>query len=90
MSAVTTVEYANEILRKLFLNQYRQSLLILDDVWSASIIKHFEVCARVLVTTQDISCMDVISKNHVKILKIDSGFSMDESLKVVYLLRKWM
>lgn len=79
---VTTVEYANEILRKLFLNQYRKSLLILDDVWSSEIIKSFDVCARVLVTTQDISIMDVISKNNVKVVKMDNGFTLEESLKV--------
>ena len=79
---MTAVEHANEILRKLFLNQYRKSLLVLDDVWSAKIIKNFEVCARVLVTTQDISILDVIPKNNVKIIPIEGGFTPEESLKV--------
>ena len=82
VTSVTTVEHANEILRKLFLNQYRKSLLVLDDVWSAKIIKNFEVCARVLVTTQDISILDVIPKNNVKVIPIEGGFTPEESLKV--------
>ena len=87
VTSVTTVEHANEILRKLFLNQYRKSLLVLDDVWSAKIIKNFEVCARVLVTTQDISILDVIPKNNVKVIPIEGGFTPEESLKVSFLLK---
>ena len=79
---MTTVEHAIEILRKLFMNQYRKSLLVLDDVWSAQIIKNFQVCARVLVTTQDISILDVIPKCNVKIIPIESGFTPEESLQV--------
>ena len=86
VTSVTTVEHANEILRKLFLNQYRKSLLVLDDVWSAKIIKNFEVCARVLVTTQDISILDVIPKNNVKVIPIEGGFTPEESLKVSLLM----
>ena len=82
MSSVTTVEYANEILRKLFLGQYHKSLLILDDVWSSQIIKSFDVCAKVLVTTQDITVLDVISKNNVNVVKMQGGFTQEESLKV--------
>ena len=83
MNSVATVEMATELLRKSFLNQFRQSLLILDDVWSGQILKNFEVCARVLVTTQDISALDVICNDNVKIIKIDNGFSEAESLKVI-------
>ena len=81
MASVTTVEYANEILRKLFLGQYHKSLLILDDVWSSQIIKSFDVCAKVLVTTQDITVLDVISKNNVNVVKMQP-FTQEESLKV--------
>ena len=81
VASVTTVEYANEILRKLFLGQYHKSLLILDDVWSSQIIKSFDVCAKVLVTTQDITVLDVISKNNVNVVKMQP-FTQEESLKV--------
>ena len=49
---------------------------------SNKIIKNFEVCARVLVTTQDISILDVIPKNNVKVIPIEGGFTPEESLKV--------
>ena len=78
VASVTTVEYANEILRKLFLGQYHKSLLILDDVWSSQIIKSFDVCAKVLVTTQDITVLDVISKNNVNVVKMQP-FTQEES-----------
>ena len=82
VASVTTVEYANEILRKLFLGQYHKSLLILDDVWSSKIIKSFDVCAKVLVTTQDITVLDNISKNNVNVVKMQSGFTQEESMQV--------
>lgn len=84
MASVTTVEYANEILRKLFLGQYHRSLLILDDVWSSEIIKSFDVCAKVLVTTQDITVLDNISKKNVNVVKMQSGFTQEESLQVLF------
>ncbi len=37
--SLSSVEQATEVLRKLFLDTYRSSLLILDDVWSPQIIR---------------------------------------------------
>jgi hypothetical protein len=65
------------------MNEFRRSLLILDDVWSAHIIKTFDVCGRILVTTQDISVLDVVSKNNFRVVKIEHGFTEEESLKVI-------
>ena len=48
ISTVNTVEYALELLRKQFLDHFKNSLLILDDVWKGEIIKQFEICAKVL------------------------------------------
>ena len=45
------------------------------------IIKSFDVCAKVLVTTQDITVLDVISKNNVNVVKMQP-FTQEESLKV--------
>ena len=80
ISTVNTVEYALELLRKQFLDHFKNSLLILDDVWKGDIIKQFEICAKVLVTTRDRTVMDVTSK--AKIVTLTSGFTLDESLKV--------
>jgi apoptotic protease-activating factor len=56
----SSIEHAQEILRKLFLSdQFGRSLVILDDVWSAEIVKTFNVSGRVLVTTQDLTVADV-------------------------------
>ena len=63
-------------------SQYHKSLLILDDVWSSQIIKSFDVCAKVLVTTQDITVLDNISKKNVTVVKMKGGFSQEESLQV--------
>ncbi len=63
--------------------KYSKSLLILDDVWSVDIIRAFSICARVLVTTRDISILDVISKHDQKIVEIHTGFTEKESLEVL-------
>ena len=78
---VSTVEFALELLRKQFINRYKNSLLILDDVWSGNIIQQFEICAKVLVTTRDKSVMEVTS--NAKVMTLSSGFSLDESLEVL-------
>ena len=77
---VTTVEFALELLRKQFLNDYKNSLLILDDVWSGATIKQFEIAAKVLVTTRDRTVMDVTS--NPKVVTLASGFTMEETFKV--------
>ena len=81
ISTVNTVEYALELLRKQFLDHFKNSLLILDDVWKGDIIKQFEICAKVLVTTRDRTVMDTVN-GQAKIVTLTSGFTLDESLKV--------
>jgi hypothetical protein len=63
-------------------DKYNKSLLILDDVWSLDIIRAFNISARVMVTTRDISILDVVSKQDQKIVEIHTGFTEEESLEV--------
>ena len=64
-------------------DKYNKSLLILDDVWSLDIIRAFNISARVMVTTRDISILDVVSKQDQKIVEIHTGFTEEESLEVI-------
>ena len=86
-SNVSTVEFALELLRKQFINRYKNSLLILDDVWSSNIIQQFEICAKVMVTTRDKSVMEVTS--NAKVMTLSSGFSLNESLEVLCTMWKF-
>lgn len=82
-SVPTSVEHAQEIMRKMFMSDgYSKCLLILDDVWNADIIKAFNVCCRVLVTTQDISIFDVLPNHKYSVVEIQSGFTEQESLQL--------
>ena len=46
---------------RLFLSRhFSDSLLILDDVWRPEVIQTFTLPVRVLVTTQDVSVMEIV------------------------------
>ena len=62
--------------------KYIKSLLILDDVWSVDVVRAFNVSTRVLLTTRDVSVVDVVSKQDQHIVEIQSGFTEEESLEV--------
>ena len=64
--------------------KYSKSLLILDDVWSVDIVRAFNVSTRVLLTTRDVSVVDVVSKQDQQIVEIQSGFTEAESLEVCH------
>ena len=67
--------------RKLFLEKYSDSLLILDDVWKADVVKTFNLPVRLLVTTQDRSVMDVVPGQY-SVIEIQPGFTEPESLSL--------
>lgn len=76
----TSIEHSQEILRELFLSKrYSKSLLILDDVWSSFVINTFNLTARVLVTTRDLTVMED-AQNCMEIIDIQSGFTKEESM----------
>ena len=78
----SSIEEAQEILRKLFLSpQYSDSLLILDDVWSPMVVRTFTLPVRVMVTTQDVSVMEVV-RDLFTVVEIRSGFTESESLEL--------
>ena len=54
----------------------------MDDVWSPEIIKTFNVSGRVLVTTQDLAVVDVVPASQKRVVKVEAGFTEEESLKV--------
>ena len=49
---------------------FSRSLLILDDVWSAEVVKTFNVSGRVLITTQDVSVVDVIPQSQRTVVEV--------------------
>ena len=44
--------------------------MILDDVWSAEVVKTFNVSGRVLITTQDVSVVDVIPQSQRTVVEV--------------------
>ncbi len=79
----SSVDHAQDILRDLFVGPkapYSRSLLILDDVWSADVVKAFNVGGRVLVTTQDLRTVDVVPRRFV--IEVEAGFAEAESLEL--------
>ena len=54
------LEEAKERLQSLFREQHPRTLLVLDDLWSAHDARFFDIRARVLVTTRDLSIADRI------------------------------
>ena len=78
----SSIEEAQEVLRKIFLSPaYSDSLLILDDVWSALVVRTFTLPVRVLVTTRDISVMEA-AKGLFSVVDIKPGFTEEESLQL--------
>ena len=76
----SSIEEAQEVLRKIFLSPaYSDSLLILDDVWSPLVVRTFMLPVRVLVTTQDISVMEA-AKGLFSVVEIRPGFTEEESM----------
>ena len=80
----TSVEHAQEILRRLFLSErYRKCLLILSDVWSSDIPVTFKFCCcRIVITTRDISILDPIPRHQTTVIEVPSGLTEEESLKL--------
>ena len=54
------LEEARERLQSLFSEQHPHALLVLDELWSAHDARFFDIRARVLVTTRDVSIADRI------------------------------
>ena len=54
------LEEAQDRLRSIFKHQYPLTLLVLDDLWSAHDARYFDIRARVLVTTRDVSIANSI------------------------------
>ncbi|XP_023327782.1 apoptotic protease-activating factor 1 [Eurytemora carolleeae] len=76
------IEEGQETLRKLFLSsEYSDSLLILDDVWKAEVVKTFNLPVRILITTQDVSIMNVVP-GLFSIIELQPGFTEQQSLQL--------
>jgi hypothetical protein len=54
---------------------------VLDGVWRPEVIRAFDIGCATMVTTRDLSVMDVVN-GRVKEIKIDNGFSEAESLEL--------
>ena len=72
----------NKIFFRLFLSsQLSDSLLILDDVWKPEVIKTFTLPVRILVTTQDVSVMEIV-RGLFSVVELRSGFTEQESMQL--------
>ena len=61
------LEEARDRLRNLFSEQHPRALLVLDDLWSAHDARFFNIRARVLVTTRDVSIADFIEVTRCRV-----------------------
>ncbi len=72
-----------------FLNKYRKSLLVLDDVWNKEVLENFDFGVPVLFTARDITSDIIPPKFNVKKLKTidnkDYGLSTNESRQLLAL-----
>ncbi|KAK2715433.1 hypothetical protein QYM36_010146 [Artemia franciscana] len=61
----SSCEIAMEYLRKAFNRpEHRQTLVILDDVWSSDILRYFDVGCRLIVITKDLSVVDPFTRRN--------------------------
>ena len=74
-------------LQKVISEQYPKCLLVLDNLLSADIAKHFSVRCRVLVTTRNKEVAYLVQTPHHESLDVSSMFRNDQLLKV---LAKWV
>ncbi|CAG7833833.1 unnamed protein product [Allacma fusca] len=77
--APKSVEQGREILRDAFMTR-SEALLVLDNVWSHRVIRNFDVGCRIMVTTQDMSVMDVVNGRLASCVRVAEGFQESESL----------
>ena len=80
------LEEARDRLRTLFANEYPRCLLVLDDLWSESDMKYFDVRVRTLVTTRYSAIADKIHSLKIKV-------PLSESLTVKqsqHILAQWV
>ena len=61
-----------------FCSSFSRSLLILDDVWSSDVVKTFNVSGRVLITTQDVSVVDVIPQSQRIVVEVRKGLCVTQ------------
>ncbi|ODN02648.1 Apoptotic protease-activating factor 1 [Orchesella cincta] len=78
--APNSIEHGVDILRTAFMKR-SDSLLVLDDVWRAEVIRYFDIGCRTLVTTRDLAVMDVVN-GRVKYFQVKEGFNKEESLRL--------
>ncbi|XP_028393942.1 apoptotic protease-activating factor 1-like [Dendronephthya gigantea] len=79
------LEEARERLRSLFSEQHPRALLVLDNLWSAHDARLFDIRARVLVTTRDVSIADCIEVTRCPV-RVPDKFSSEQCMDI---FSKW-
>ncbi|XP_046850672.1 apoptotic protease-activating factor 1-like [Xenia sp. Carnegie-2017] len=79
------LEEAREHLKSVFADQYPQTLLVLDDVWTAHDARFFDIRARVLLTTRNVSVADNIEVKRCPV-KVSEKLSNEQCMEI---FRKW-
>jgi apoptotic protease-activating factor len=76
------LEEARERLRTLFREQHPKTLLVLDDLWSAHDARFFDIRARVLVTTRDVSIADRIEVMRCPV-RVTEGLNSNQCMDIL-------
>ncbi|KRX50870.1 Apoptotic protease-activating factor 1, partial [Trichinella murrelli] len=77
-----SVEEASSRLIELMLFDYPRTLLILDDVWTESVVRLFdELQCRILALTRNASLFDVANNRKYFVLMEPSGYTRDEAMQ---------
>ena len=79
------LESARDLLQKVISEQHPRSLLILDDVWSLDVARHFAVRCRTMVTTRNAGVAEAVQTPSVEKLSISEGFSDEEARQMLSL-----
>ena len=79
------LESARDYLQKVISEQHPRSLLILDDVWTSDVARHFAVRCRTMVTTRNAAIADAVQTPSVDKVSISEGFSDEEARQMLSL-----
>ncbi|KAF5308658.1 hypothetical protein FQR65_LT06119 [Abscondita terminalis] len=74
---VMEIEFLKSALRNLFINRYRDALLILDNVSLKEATNAFDVGCKTLITTQE---KDIIFGNNSVFVEVNGGFTEEETV----------
>lgn len=85
MARPPNLEAATNALQRILSQQYPQSLLVLDDIWSPEVAQAFSVRCCTMVTSRNSAVASMVQAPHVLPVPIAGGFSEEEGQLFTFL-----